>query len=164
MKVVVIYYSKTGNTMSIAEVIAKISKAKIQPINLLEKKGRGTEEERQKEVEFFELALNEGKDADLLIIGTSTSFKQAQSKIRRYVKLVETKRIALFCTYTKDIGITLTELEEILIDRNIEVIGKQEFGGLKTGQYKELINEEKGKYIEKAERFAEFCLKKLEGK
>ncbi len=161
MKVVVIYYSKTGNTKSIAEVIAKRSKAKIQPINLVEKKGRGTEEERQKEVELFELALNEGKYADLLFIGTSTSFKKAQSKIRRFVKLVETKRIALFCTYTKDLGITLTELEDILIERNIEVIGKQEFGGLKTGQYKELINEEKEKYIEKAERFAEFCLKKI---
>ncbi len=164
MKVVVIYYSKTGNTKSIAEVIAKRSKAKIQPINLVEKKGRGTDKERQKETELFELALNECKYVDLLFIGTSTSFKKAQSKIRRFVKLVETKRIALFCTYTKDIGITLTELEDILNERNIVVIGIQEFGGLKTGQYKELVNEEKKKYIEKAERFAESCLKTVESK
>jgi flavodoxin len=48
LKIVVVYYSKTENTKSIAEIVAEKSKAKIIPINLLEKKGRGTEEERKK--------------------------------------------------------------------------------------------------------------------
>ena len=161
MKVVVVYYSKTGNTKRIAEIIAEKGKAKIIPINLLEKKGRGTEEERLKEAEFFQLALKESENADLLIIGTSTSFKQAQSKIRRFTKSVKTKNASLFCTFTNDVGITLTELEEILRENDITVIGTQEFGGLKTGQFKELKEEERKKYIEKAEKFAEQCIEKI---
>ncbi len=161
MKIIVVYYSKTGNTKSIAEIIAKMSNAKLLPINLLEKKGRGSEEERQKEAELFKQALNESENADLLFIGTSTSFKQAQSKIRRFTKSVKAKKACLFCTFTKDVGITLTELEEILNENNITVIGSQEFGGLKTGQYKELEDEEREVYIEKAEKFVEQCLEKI---
>ncbi|GAH73331.1 unnamed protein product, partial [marine sediment metagenome] len=130
MKVVVVYYLKTGNTKSIAEIIAEKSKAKILPINLLEKKGRGTEEERLKEAELFQLALNTSENADLVIIGTSTSFKQPQSKIRRFTKAVKAKKASLFCTFTKDVGTTLTELEEILRENKITVIGMEEFGGL----------------------------------
>lgn len=161
MKIVIVYYSKTGNTKSIAEIIAEKSKAKIIPINLLEKKGRGTEEERLKEAELFEQALNESENADLLFIGTSTCFKQAQSKIRRFAKSVKAKKACLFCTFTKEVGITLTELEEILRENDITVIGTQEFGGLKTGQFKELVDEERKKYIEKAEKFAKQCIEKI---
>ena len=161
MKVVVVYYSKTGNTKSIAEIIAGKSKAKLFTINLLKKKGRGTEEERQKEADLFQLALNVSENADLVIIGTSTSFKQPQSKIRRFTKSVKAKKASLFCTFTKDVGTTLTELDKILSQNNITVIGMQEFGGLKTGQFKELKDEERKKYIEKAEKFAEQCLEKI---
>ena len=161
MKILVIYYSKTSNTKSIAEIIAETSNAILLPINLLEKKGRGTEEEREKEAELFEQALSESQTADLVFIGTSTSFKQAQSKIRRFVKNIKTKAVALFCTFTKDVGITLTELEENLIDNNIRVIGMQEFGGLKTGQFKELTQEERINYHRKAEEFAKKCLKEM---
>ncbi|MCK5184184.1 MAG: flavodoxin family protein [Candidatus Heimdallarchaeota archaeon] len=161
MKVIVVYYSKTGNTQSIAGIIADKSKAKILPINLLEKKGRGTEEERLKEAELFQLALNTSENADLVFIGTSTSFKQPQSKIRRFTKSVKAKKASLFCTFRKDVGTTLTELEEILSENKIAVIGMQEFGGLKTGQLKELKEEERKKYIEKAEKFAEQCLEKI---
>jgi len=161
LKVVVVYYSKTGNTKSIAEIIAGKSKAKLFTINLLKKKGRGTEEERQKEADLFQLALNVSENADLVIIGTSTSFKQPQSKIRRFTKSVKAKKASLFCTFTKDVGTTLTELDKILSQNNITVIGMQEFGGLKTGQFKELKDEERKKYIEKAEKFAEQCLEKI---
>jgi len=161
LKVVVVYYSKTGNTKSIAKIIAKKSNAKLLPINLLEKKGRGTVEERMKEAELFQLALNISENVDLVIIGTSTSFKQAQSKIRRFTKSVKANKASLFCTFTKDVGTTLTELEKILSENNITVIGTQEFGGLKTGQFKELKEEERNKYIEKAEKFAAHCLEKI---
>ena len=161
MKVVVVYYSKTGNTRSIAEIIAEKSKAKILPINLLEKKGRGTEEERLKEAELFQLALNTSENADLVFIGTSTSFKQPQSKIRRFTKAVKAKKASLFCTFTKDVGTTLTELVEILRENKITIIGMEEFGGLKTGQFKELKEEERKKYIEEAEKFTAQCLEKI---
>jgi flavodoxin len=161
LKILVIYYSKTSNTKSISEIIAKTSKAKLLPINLLEKKGRGTEEERQKEAELFKQALKESQVADLVFIGTSTSFKQAQSKIKRFAKNVETKAAALFCTFTKDVGITLTELEEILTEKKIRVVGMQEFGGLKTGQFTELTSEEREKYQRKAEEFAKKSVKEM---
>jgi len=70
-------------------------------------------------------------------------------------------KASLFCTFTKDVGTTLTELEKILSENNITVIGTQEFGGLKTGQFKELKEEERKKYTEKAEKFVAQCLEKI---
>ncbi|NHJ38584.1 MAG: hypothetical protein FK731_01030, partial [Asgard group archaeon] len=122
MKALVIYHSKTNNTKSIAEIIAKQLKTEAIPINLLEKKGRGTKEEQEKEKELFNDALNKSKDFDLIIIGTPTSFQKAHSKIIRFVKAVECLKAALFCTYYNKVGTTLTDLEDILKERKIQLV------------------------------------------
>lgn len=154
MKSLVVYLSKTGNTKSIAEEITKQLNAKALPLNLIEKKGRGTPEEREKEADLFEKALEESKKVDLLIVGTPTGFQIAHSKVIRFIKRVEGPKIALFCTYYNKIGTTLTDLENILKERKIELIATCAFDNLKSGQFALLSSGDKEKYFHKAAEFS----------
>ena len=88
MKSIVVYYSKTGNTKNVAELIAERLECKIFPINLMDKKGRGTKEERNTEKELFNNAIQESVSCDLAVIGTPTGFQKAKSMIQRYVRLM----------------------------------------------------------------------------
>jgi len=161
MKSIVIYFSKTKNTKTIAEVIAKALQTKAIPLNLITKKGRGTEEEREKEKKFFSRALAAGKKADFIIIGTPTSFQKAHSKIMRFTRDVEAKNIALFCTYYNKVGTTLTDLKAMLKNRKINVVGSLEIGNLKPGQFKELDKPTQNKYIKRAKEFVKHCKSNL---
>lgn len=161
MKSIVIYRSKSGNTKAIAEVMAKKLKAKALPVNILEKKGRGTKAEQQKEKEMFALALEACKDADLVIIGTPVSFKQAHSQITRFTKQVEAKNVGVFCTYINKMGTTLEDLETILKEKGISVVGIADFGNLNTGQFDKLDKTGHDEYNKKAEVFVEGCLKRI---
>ncbi|MBN2380609.1 NAD(P)H-dependent oxidoreductase [candidate division WOR-3 bacterium] len=161
MKSIVVYRSKSGNTKAIAEVIAKKLKAKALPVNLLEKKGRGTKEEQQKEKEMFAAALEACKDADLVVIGTPVSFQQAHSQITRFCKQVETKNIGLFCTYINKPGASLDDLQTILRERGIKVTGTADFGGLNSGQFEKFDKAARDEYFNKAEEFVEGCLKRI---
>lgn len=163
MKLLVVYYSKSGNTKSIADVMAQNLHTEALPLNLMEKKGRGTEEEREKEKEFFNCALEASTSADLVLIGTPTSFKQAHSKVTRFTKAVEAKNAGLFCTHYKKIGTTLTDLEVLLKERGIPVVGSCEFGGLTSGQFKELDTSTREEYMKRAEEFAKKCARHVEG-
>ncbi|NHJ05574.1 MAG: hypothetical protein EAX90_12170 [Candidatus Heimdallarchaeota archaeon] len=154
MNSLVAYLSKTGNTKSIAEAIARLLNAKLLPLNLIEKKGRGTLEEREKEVELFEKALEESKKVDLLIVGTPTGFQTAHSKVIRFIKRVEGPKIALFCTHYNKIGTTLTDLEIILRERKIDLIATCVFNNLKSGQFALLNEEVKKTYFQKVAEFS----------
>lgn len=158
MKALIIYHSKTGNTKSIAEIIAKQLETEAIPVNLLEKKGRGTQEEQEKEKELFAEALNKCKNYDIIVIGTPTSFQNAHSKIIRFVKAFECSKAALFCTYYNKIGTKLTDLKAILKERKIQLVATCAYDNLKSGQYKELNDEERKFYITKAEEFAKDCI------
>lgn len=163
MKLLVVYYSKNGNTKSIADVMAQNLHTEALPLNLIEKKGRGTEEEREKEKKFFSYALEASTNADLVLIGTPTSFKKAHSKVIRFTKAVEAKNVGLFCTHYKQIGTTLTDLEVLLKERGIPVAGGIGFGGLNSGQFKELDASIREDYLRKAEEFAKKCVVHVEG-
>ena len=128
----VIYVSKSGNTKVVAEAIASLFEVEALPLNLIEKKGRGTKEERDREKALFETALEKSRDVDLAFIGTPTYFQQAHSKVTRFTKRVEVANVALFCTYTNKVGETLTGLEEILADRGIGHVGSLGVGDLKS--------------------------------
>lgn len=161
MKSIVVYRSKSGNTKAIAEAIAKKLKAKALPVNLLEKKGRGTKEEQQKEKEMFTAALEACKDPDLVIIGTPVSFQQAHSQITRFCKQVEAKNVGLYCTYINKMGTSLSDLKAILEERGISVIGTADFGNLNTGQFVKLDESTRNDCVKKAEEFVERCLKRI---
>ena len=153
MRSIVVYRSKSGNTKAIAEVMAAKLETKALPVNLVEKKGRGTKEEQDKEKELFAQALQACKDADLVIIGTPVNFQKAHSQITRFTEQVEAKNVALFCTYIYKIGTTLSGLEAILKDRDINVVGSVDFGKLNTGRFAELDKATRDEYIRKAEEF-----------
>jgi flavodoxin len=157
MKSIVVYYSKSGNTKSIAEAIADTLNAETFQLHLM-KKGRRTREEREEENRLFNLALEKSKTCDLLLIGTPTSFKKAHSKIIRFTKEAETNNIGLFCTHYNQIGTTLTDLERILRDRNIRIVGSLEIDNLKPGQFNELDKTVQEGYLENAKDFARECI------
>lgn len=163
MKLLVVYYSKSGNTKSIADVMAQNLHTEALPLNLIEKKSRETKEEREKEKEFFSYALEASTNADLVFIGTPTSFKKAHSKAIRFTKAVEAKKVGLFCTHYKKIGTTLINLEVLLKERGIPVVGSIEFGGLNSGQFKELDTSTREDHMKRAEEFAKKCVLHVEG-
>jgi flavodoxin len=157
LKSVVIYLSKSGNTKRIAEAMAKTLRTNSLPLNLFTKKGRGTKEERMREAELYDQALETCSHADLVIIGTPTHFQTAHSKVLRFVRDVRAKRVGLFCTYYNKIGTTLTALTEKLKKNKIKVIGTAKFSDLKQGQLGELDKRTLKPYIDKAKEFAATC-------
>lgn len=159
MKSIVVYRSKSGNTKGIAEIIAVMLGTDVLPINLLEKRGRGSKGEREKEKEMFARALEVCKDADLVFVGTPVSFEQAHTQITRFVKLVETKNAGIYCTYIKKMGSTLEDLKNILKGRGIRVVGIGDFGNLNSGQFMELNGPARDGLVKKAEGFVQGCLK-----
>jgi flavodoxin len=163
MSPIVVYYSKSGNTKAVAEWIAERLKCELYPVNLMEKKGRGTKKEREKEKELYKKALEKCVEHDLVIIGTPTGFQKAKSMISRFVKDVETRVVALFCTYDNKIGATLIDLENTLSYRGIEVIGSLDLGMLKPGHLTKLEEPKKFQYLEKINDFIELCKKGIQG-
>ncbi|MHA2358623.1 MAG: flavodoxin family protein [Candidatus Heimdallarchaeaceae archaeon] len=158
MKALVVYHSKTSNTKCIAEVIAKKLNTKAIPLNLLEKKGRGTKEDQEKEKKMFEDALRRSRGFDLVVVGTPTGFQKAHSKVIRFIKRVECSQVATFCTFYNKIGTTLSDLDDILKERKIKLIASCAFDNLKTGQFLELTNDERMYYQDKIDEFVSNCI------
>lgn len=161
MRSVVVYYSKTGNTKAAAELLADGLECEVYPVNLMEKKGKGTKEERDLEREMYNDAIQESTGCDLVVVGTPTGFQKAKSMIQRFIRDVEADAVALFCTYDNKIGTTLTDLEEALVGRGIEVIGKLSLGMLKPGRFLELDETDKDEYLDRINEFIELCKGKL---
>ena len=100
MRSVVVYYSKTGNTKAVAELLAEGFGCEVYPVNLMEKKGRGTKDERDREKEMYNLALQESGGCDLVVVGTPTGFQKAKSMIQRFVRDVEAEPWPFFAPTT----------------------------------------------------------------
>jgi len=161
MRSAVVYYSKTGNTKAVAELLAESFGCVAYPVNLMEKTGRGTKDERDREKEMYDVALQKSTGCDLVVVGTPTGFQKAKSMIQRFVRDVEADAVALFCTYDNKIGTTLADLEETLVGRGIEVIGKLDLGLLKPGRFLELEGTERIEYVVRINGFVELCKRKL---
>jgi len=157
MKSIVVYYSKTGNTKNVAEILGKGLECEVLPVNLMDKKGRGTKEERNTEKEFYNNAIQKGANCDLVVIGTPTSFQRAKSMIHRYVRDVQADSVALFCTYDNKIGTTLTDLGDVLTERGIKVIHTMGLGMLKPGEFGQLEEPMKSDYRDRINSFVEIC-------
>jgi len=155
MKSIVVYYSKTGNTKAVADLIAKGLECSVLPVNLMEKKGRGTKEEREMEKERYSNALQRSVNCDLAVIGTPTGFQRAKSMVQRFVRDVQADAVALFCTYDNKIGTTLADLEDALTERGIEVIQTMGLGALKPGEFGELEEPMRSGFIDRIDNFVE---------
>jgi hypothetical protein len=157
MKSIVVYYSKTGNTKDVADLIAKGLECKVFPVNLMDKKNRGTKEERNTEKELYNNAIQKSVNCDLAVIGTPTGFQRAKSMIQRFVRDVQADAVALFCTYDNKIGTTLTDLEDALTERGIEVINTMGLGMLRPGGFGELEEPIRSDYLDRINDFVELC-------
>lgn len=123
MKTKVIYYSKTGNTKTIADSIAKSIGCDSIAINLM-KYGRKSKQEIEDEKQIFRNAIEQCNNSDLVFIGTPTIFRKPHSQIMEFIGSVYTKKAAIFCTYYGMLGATFYDMEARLLQRGIVVVNK----------------------------------------
>jgi flavodoxin len=161
MASIVVYYSKSGNTKAVAEHIAEELGCEALPVNLMEKKGRGTKEERDREKALYAAALSRASSCRLVVVGTPTGFQKPKSMIRRFVRDVEAKAAALFCTYENKIGTTLTDLEETLSERGIRVVGALGLDRLKQEAFEGLDDEARSILLGRTNGFVRLCREEL---
>lgn len=117
-KILIAYYSRTGNTKNIGRKIAKILKADIEEI--IDKKNRmgiirwliaGRDAFKKKETEIT--FKKSSSKYNLLVIGTPVWAATLVPAIRTYLKKNKVKRIAFFCTCGGSPGKTFDELKKI---------------------------------------------------
>ena len=164
MASVVVYYSKSSNTKAVAEHLAEGLGCEALPVNLMEKKGRGTKEERDREKALYAAALSRASACRLVVVGTPTGFQKPKSMIRRFVRDVEAEAAALFCTYENKVGTTLTDLEETLRERGIKVLGTLGLDGLKQVAFERLDDEARRVLLDRIGGFVELCRGELNGR
>ena len=157
MASVVVYYSKSGNTKAVAEIIADGLGCEALPVNLMEKKGRGTKEERDREKALYAAALRRGAGCRLVVVGTPTEFQKPKSMISRFVRDVEAESAALFCTFENKVGATLTDLEDALRERGVKVVGTLGLDGLKPWAFNELDDHARSILLERIGGFVGLC-------
>ena len=127
MKILVAFYSRTGNTKKLGEMIAKSLNADIDEI--IDKKNRSgiigwlggvkdvlfkkpTEIENKKKSEEY----------DLVIIGTPVWVGNIVPAIRAYLSKNRFNHTAFFCTYGSNEGKTFNEMEQ-LSSKPVSVLG-----------------------------------------
>jgi flavodoxin len=122
MKATIVYYSKTGNTRKIAEIMAQTLQVAALPLNLA-KKGRKTKDELAAEKVAWSRALTEAKEAELVILGTPTQFRKPHPSAVNFVQEAEPVSVAVFCTYYGMLGATLIDMEAILRQHGARFVG-----------------------------------------
>jgi len=102
MKILVTYYSKTGNTAKIAEKIARELKADLDVTSFNEKT---SEMNFNKEVDKY----------DLVIVGGPVQAFNLHPAMQIYLKKNKTKinRVAFFCTYSLYVGNTFKTMKNL---------------------------------------------------
>jgi flavodoxin len=123
LNIAVVYYSKTGNTKTIADCIAKSLGCESNAINLM-KHGRKTKHKIDQEKQLFKHAVEKCNQSDFLFIGTPTEFRKPHNKIIDLINNLTVKRVAIFCTYYGMLGATFYDLEALLLQKNISIINK----------------------------------------
>jgi len=111
MKVLIIYFSQTGNTKKIAK---KIQEGIIESGNECEI------------VNILKINLEQIKNFDLIGFGTPTFFYREPINIKRFLQNLEDiigKHCFLFCTHGSQIGNTFYYMKEELVSKGYNVIG-----------------------------------------
>jgi len=135
MKILLVFYSRTGNTRKIAQEIAKSINADIEelidlenrkgPLGLL-KSGRDAMKKRKTRLQR---TIKDPSSYDLVILGTPVWGSNLSSPIRTYIndnrKLL--KQTALFCTAAGDpdryAGNCLSDLEQLTGQKAVAFMG-----------------------------------------
>ncbi len=123
LNITVVYYSKTGNTKTIADNIARALGCDSIAINLI-KKGRKTKQEIDQEKQLVNNAIEKCNHSELVFIGTPTEFRKPHNKIVDLINNLNIRKAAIFCTYYGMLGATFYDLEALLLQKNISIINK----------------------------------------
>ena len=141
MKSVVIYYSKTGNTRRIAEVIAHEIQCEALPLNLA-KQGRLSGQETALESAYFSEALDKAQAAELVLIGTPTEFRKPHPRVVEFIRQAHIHQAAIFCTFYGMLGGTLLDMEAMLRKKGACLVAGTSFRlGTEAYRFRQNIHE-----------------------
>lgn len=131
MKSIVVYYSRSGNTKRVAEMMARELKADLQ--ELVDKRGRGgllgflkagRDAMKERNTELGPLSQSP-EDYDLILVGTPVWASNPAPAVRTFLQShdLSGKKVALFCTMSARGGKeTLADMKGILT--GVEVVGQ----------------------------------------
>ena len=156
MKVLVAYYSRTGNTRRVAEAIAKSLEAEVEEIRDRENRLgvigflRSGYEASRKRLAAIQPVKKNPEEYDVVVIGSPVWAGSVSSPVRAYLTMHvhRIKKAALFAIYSISEGRIFRQMEELLPKKLIAEISikEREIGS--------------GEYLRKIEKFIEI-LKRL---
>ena len=117
-KILVVYYSRTGNTRKVGKMISKILKADSEEI--IDKKNRsgilgwifGGRDAMMKKGTEIEYKKDPSK-YNLVVIGTPIWVATVTPAIRTYLESNKIKKVAFFCTYGGSSGKSFDEMKKL---------------------------------------------------
>ncbi|KYH36079.1 MAG: hypothetical protein AYL29_015640 [Candidatus Bathyarchaeota archaeon B24] len=142
MKVLVAYYSRTGNTRRVAEAIAKSLEAEVEDIRDYENRlgvigflRSGYEALRRRPAAIQPVKKNP-EEYDVVVIGSPVWAGSLSSPVRAYLTMHghKIKEVALFTTYGISEGRIFRQMEELLPKKPIAEISIRE-GEIRSGEY-----------------------------
>ena len=142
MKVLVAYYSRTGNTRRVAEAIAKSLEAEVEDIRDYENRlgvigflRSGYEALRRRPAAIQPVKKNP-EEYDVVVIGSPVWARSLSSPVRAYLTMHghKIKEAALFATYGISEGRIFRQMEELLPKKPIAEISIRE-GEIRSGEY-----------------------------
>jgi len=142
MKVLVAYYSRTGNTRRVAEAIAKSLEAEVEDIRDSENRlgvigflRSGYEVLRKRSVAIHPVKKNP-EEYDIVVIGSPVWAGSLSSPVRAYLTMHghRIKEAALFATYGISEGRIFRQMEELLPKKPIAKISIRE-SEIRSGEY-----------------------------
>ena len=160
MKILVVYYSLTGNTRIISEKIAsetggdvlelKVKEEKIKPDGFMKYVWGGRQVILRKKPELLPISKNIS-DYDIIFIGTPVWSFSYTPAIRTFLDTFQfqNKKIALFCTHEGGKGLVFSNMKKALLEN--EIIGELDLP---------LVAKNVESSIEKATDWANTVLKK----
>ena len=161
MKVLVAYYSRTGNTRRVAEAIAKSLEAEVEDIRDYENRlgvigflRSGYEALRRRPAAIQPVKKNP-EEYDAVVIGSPVWAGSLSSPVRAYLTMHghKIKEAALFTTYGISEGRIFRQMEELLPKKPIAEISIRE-GEIRSGEYLKKIE----KFIEVLKRLGKRTL------
>lgn len=118
MRVLVVYYSRTGNTKKVAEVISKTLKADLDEVVDLKNRrwlagwiggGRAAATKKLTEIKF----KKDPSKYDLVVIGTPVWAGNMVPAVRTYLTKHKLRKVAFFATFGGREDKTFEEMEKI---------------------------------------------------
>ena len=149
MKLLVVYYSRTGNTKKVAGAISNFLNCEIEEIIDTEKrKGaygflNSSRQTIKKELTKIQAIKNNPADYDLTIIGTPVWVKTMSTPIRTYIDQHwnSFNKVAFFCTYNgSKNNIVFDGMEGLCAQKPISLLSLRA-GELKNKKFSQKVNQ-----------------------